>query len=295
MKVFLTGATGYIGNAIADALLKAHHTLIALVRSDEAARRIEARGIRPHQGDLFIAESLTTAAREAEAVIHAASPNDTTSGEADRIAVKALLEALWETGKPFIYTSGIWVIGDTGGRIADESARLSPADIVAWRPAIEAMVLQASEQGVRSIVIRPALVYGRGGGLPAMFVQSAREQRAARYIGTGENYWSWVHVDDLAALYLLAMEHVSGGTVLVAAHGPATRAREVAEAVSEAAGVRGRVESWALEEARRALGPLADALTMSQHVSGDRAKRLGWRPSGPFVLDDIRAGSYPRG
>ena len=295
MNVFLTGATGYVGSAVADALRAVGHEVIGLARSDRAAAQLAERGIRAHRGDLldFDAATIAQGAREADAVIHAATTNDANAPKGDAAAVGAILAALRGTGKPFVYTSGIWVHGNTGDRVVDETSPLEPAPIIAWRPAIEQQVLLAATAGVRASVIRPAIVYGRAGGIPGMFVQSAREHGAARYVGTGENRWPTVHVDDLADLYVRALTAAPAGTVLLGVSGPAHRVRQIARAASEGAGAGGKTTSWPLEEARRVLGPLADALALDQQATGRRAQELlQWSPRGPDVLDDLRRGSY---
>jgi nucleoside-diphosphate-sugar epimerase len=187
-----------------------------------------------------------------------------------------------------VHTSGVWVLGNTGEKVADEESPLDPTPLAAWRPAVEQQVLTAARQGVRSVVIRPAIVYGRGGGLVRMLVQSARERGAARYIGMGENRWPLVHVDDLANLYRLALERAPAGSLFIAASGPAIRLREIAEAASRAAGVGGQAEAWPIEEARREMGPLADALALDQQVTGAKAARvLGWTPRAPSLQEEL--------
>jgi nucleoside-diphosphate-sugar epimerase len=288
MDVFLTGATGYIGSAVADALQVAGHNVIGLARSVEAANRLEVLGVCAYRGDLAHPESIARAAREAGGVIHAASTGQADAPETDRRTVEAILTALAGTGKPFVHTSGVWVLGNTGEQVADEESPLDPTPLVAWRPAVEQQVLTAARQGVRSVVIRPAIVYGRGGGLVRMLVQSARERGAARYPGTGENRWPLVHVDDLANLYRLALERAPAGSLFIAASGPAIRLREIAEAASRAAGAGGRTEAWPLEEARREMGPLADALALDQQVTGAKAARvLGWTPRAPSLQEEL--------
>lgn len=154
---------------------------------------------------------------------------------------------------------------------------------------VERLVLEAARNGVQGIVLRPAMVYGRGGGLVGSWVQSAREHGAARVIGDGQNRWTFVHIEDLAALYALALRAPTG-TLLYASHGPAIRVREVAEAASRAAGMDGRVELVPLEEARKTMGQFADALTLDQQISGERAQRLlGWRPIGRSILEELAA------
>lgn len=290
MIIFLTGATGYIGSAVSAALQKAGHSVIGLARSDEAAGRLHLRSVAAHRGDLSSPVSLADAVLAADGVIHTGTTNN---GELDHAAVRAMLDAIAGTGKPFIYTSGVWVLGDTGGRVADETWPLNPAALVAWRPAIEQLALQASAQKTRSIVIRPAVVYGRGQGIPAEFVASARTTGAARYVGHGENRWTMIDVDDLADLYVRAFEKAPAGTVLLAADGSAHRVKEIAEAASIGAGAGGRTESWPLEEARKTLGAYADALVLDQQVSSEKARSLlGWKPRASDILEDLRLGSY---
>src|SRR5438270_792345 len=131
MNIFLTGATGYIGSAVAAALLEAGHSVTGLARSDEAAGLLHLNGIAPFHGDLKSPSGLLQAAAPSDAVIHTGTTND---GELDQRAVRTLLQAVIGSGKPFVYTSGVWVLGDTGGRVADENWPVNPVPLVAWRP-----------------------------------------------------------------------------------------------------------------------------------------------------------------
>lgn len=290
MRIFLTGATGYIGSAVAEALLAAGHSVAALARNIEAGQTIRDRGMTPVPGDLKSPPSLASRMDSVDGAIHAGATND---GHTDTEAVTAMLEALKGTNKPFVYTSGIWVLGNTGDRPADESAPLKPVRMVEWRPAAEQRVLEAAKQGVRGIVIRPAIVYGRGGGIPGMLVQSANESGAARYIGDGQNRWPVVHVEDLADLYVRAVEKAPPGTLLHAADGSAYRLKEIAEAASFGADAGGRIVSLPFEQASGKLGPLAEAFILDQVVSAEKAKQmLGWNPHAVGILEDLRYGSY---
>jgi nucleoside-diphosphate-sugar epimerase len=293
MKVYLTGATGYIGSAVAEALQKAGHDVSGLARTPEKAKQLEARGVHAVLGDLLQPETVAAPARAADGVIHTANTNDANSPHADAAVVRAMVKALEGSGKPFVYTSGVWVLGSTGDQIATETTSVNPTPLVAHRAAIEQEVLAAKDRGVRAIVIRPALVYGRGGSIPAMLAKSARETGAARYIGDGQNRWPFVDLEDLAQLYVLALEKAAAGSLYNAAHGPSFRVAEVAEAASIGAGAKGKTQSWPLAEARKALGPFADALTLDQQVSGEKArKELGWNPCAKSSLDDLKTGSY---
>lgn len=289
MKVLLTGATGYIGSAIADKLQKSGYQVIGLARSDEAAQRLHQQGIRVCRGDLHDPQEIALAAREADAVIHTALVKGPEMPRLEKAFVEAMLPSLEGTGKPFLLTSGIWVIGDTGDQIADENSPLNPSPLVVWRPEIEQLVLSASQRGVRSVVIRPAIVYGRGGGVIGMLMQSARQNGCVRFIGTGENRWTLVHVDDLADLYVRAMEKAPAGTSLIAASDLIVRVREVAEALSQALGIPGQIEALPIEQARQTLGLYADALALDQQVSGAKAMELlGWKPKALSLFEDLR-------
>jgi nucleoside-diphosphate-sugar epimerase len=295
MEVFLTGATGYIGSSVAQALQKAGHKVTGLVRNEEKAKRLESQGMRSLIGDLQKPEALAAAARAAEGVIHTANTNDANSAQVDSTVVRAMLKALERSGKPFVYTSGVWVLGSTGDKVADERTPVNPTPLVAQRPAIEQEVLAGKDRGVRAVVIRPALVYGRGGGIPRMLAQSARETGAARYVGDGRNRWPFVDVDDLALLYVLALEKAAPGSLYNAVDGPSYRVLEIAEAASVGAGAKGKTQAWPLEEARKNLYGFADALVLDQQISGEKAmKELGWSPRAASVLDDLKTGSYTR-
>ncbi len=292
MQIFLTGATGYIGSAVADRLRAAGHDLAGLARSDAAASRLTVADIRPIRGDFAAPKSVGSAARSADAVISMATTYDPS---VDGPAIDAILDALAGSNKPFIYTSGIWSHGDTGGKVVDETSDPQPAALVKWRQAVEDRVREGARRGVRTVVIRPAIVYGRGGGIPAGFVDSARKEGSARYVGTGENRWPFVHVDDLADLYLLALQSAPAGSLLLAVSGPSHSVRDVAAAASRGAGAGGRTVAWPLEEARKTLGPYADALVLDQQATGRRAEQtLGWKPRRPGVLEDLEHGSYAK-
>jgi nucleoside-diphosphate-sugar epimerase len=289
MKVLLTGATGYIGSAVAEALTRAGHEVMGLARSDEALERLQSRNIRGVRGDLKDTGALSGAAREADAVIHTAQAHGAEAGEIDRSAVEAILDALQGTNKPFIYTSGIWVYGSTGDRVATEETPLNPSPLVAWRPPNERLALEGAQRGVRSVVIRPGIVYGREGGIIGGMIEEAREKGFVRFVGTGENRWPQVNVDDLADLYVLALEAAPAGTLLNAASNGSVRVRDVAEAASRAGGAGGSVESWPLEDARKRLGVYADALVLDQQVSGKRAEELlGWKPKALPLPEDLK-------
>ncbi|HVX65747.1 MAG TPA: NAD-dependent epimerase/dehydratase family protein [Bryobacteraceae bacterium] len=287
MDVFLTGATGYIGEAVADALVAAGHAVTGLIRPGKDTRFLAGRGIRPFEGALENPAPVAAEAARNDALVHTAFDWGPNGGLVDAGFVDAALDALEGTSKRFLYTSGVWVMGDTAAG-ADEDSPLNTPPLVAWRAATERKVLDSGARGVRGIVIRPATVYGRGRGLVANFVKSARETGTAIIVGSGENYWSFVHIDDLARLYTLALD-APPGSLYIAASGSPLRMREVARAASEAAGTEGRIQSWVMDEAVVAMGPVVQGLVLDQRVSGQRAERaLGWKPQAPSVLEELR-------
>jgi len=290
MKVLVIGATGYIGSVVAHRLADVGHDVLALVQPGRPVDGLPP-GSEVVVGDLSDVASLDLAARRAEAVVNLSTPTGDLA--VDAAATGALLEPLHGTGRPFVYTSGIWVLGATGPDAVDEDAPVDPLPIVGYRPAIEQQVLAAADQGVRSVVIRPAIAHGRGGGIPALLVALAREHGVGRYVGADDVTWPMVHVDDLADLFVAALERAPAGTVLHGVDESAVRVADVAGAAAAAAGVRGTA-SWPVDEASASLGEaFAEALALSQACSGQRARHLlGWSPRHADALTDIASGAY---
>ena len=290
MKVLVIGATGFIGSVVAERLVERGHGVVALVQPGAPTEGLPA-GSSYAVGDLADASSLRAAAERADAIINVSRPTGQLT--VDAAATSALLEPLRRTGGPLIYTSGIWVLGATGSTPIGEDAATDPLPIVGYRPAIEQQVLAAAADGVRSVVIRPAIAHGRGGGIPALLVKTAREHGIGRYVGDLDVTWPMVHVDDLADLFVTALDRAPGGTLLHAVDEAAVPVVDIARAAAAAAGVDG-VAPWPIDQARTALGPeFADALALSQACSGERARQLlGWSPRHPKATTDIASGSY---
>ncbi|MCP2324452.1 nucleoside-diphosphate-sugar epimerase [Hamadaea flava] len=281
MKVLVIGATGYIGSAVARKLRERGHEVVALTREAAAGSAYEVR-----IGDLTRPETLVAAiGDDIDAVVNAA----TSSGDqaADEAATAALIDAL--AGRVLVQTSGIWVLGQTGREPVDESAPTNPLPIVSYRPLIEQQVLAAADRGVRSVVIRPGIVYGRDGGIPALLLNLARKHGVGRYFGSPATRWPMVHVDDLADLYALAVESAPAGTLLHGVDEPAVSVAALAAATDLAAGGIGRAELWLRPDAAATLGePFADALALDQAVSGERARALlGWQPAARYAVRDL--------
>jgi nucleoside-diphosphate-sugar epimerase len=293
MRVFVVGASGYVGSAIARALLDRGEQVVGAARSETAAQRLRQAGVKPVEGDIAQPHSLREAARDGDGVVYAVQYSGENVAAVESAALEALVDALAGSGKPLIYTSGFWIYGNTGRRVADETAPLNPTPLIAYRPSLERIVLDGALHNVRSIVIRPGDLYGAGGGIPAMLVQSAKQTGAARFVGDGNNRWAVVHRDDLAQLYVLALKKSPSGSVYNAGDGTSFTVREIAQAASIGAGGNGAVTSWPLDEARRELGAFADALALDSRINSDRARRqLGWGTRVTTILDDLRGGSY---
>jgi nucleoside-diphosphate-sugar epimerase len=296
MHVFVIGASGYVGSAIVRALQNHGHAVSGSARSDDAAKKLRAAGVESVTGDITQPESLVAPARRSDGVIYAVQYGGDDPARVEGTALRALVDALAGSDKTLLYTSGIWVYGDTNGRTVDEDAALNPTPLVAHRPQLERAVLDGVARGVRAVAVRPGDVYGGGGGLPAMWVRSAREMGAARFVGDGTNHWPVVERDDLARLFALAIANAAPGAIYNAGDETSFTVHEMAEAASHGAGRNGAVVSWPLEEARRALGPFADALALDSRISSRRAReQLGWRTTSRSILDDLRRGSYAGG
>lgn len=278
MRVFLTGATGYIGSAVAEALVRAGHDIVALVRSPASAERLNARGIRPLVGELSDPGTWAGAVAGFEACVHTALEPSPRGPDVDRVALDAILEAAGSApGATVIYTSGIWVLGTTRGPVAEDAA-LNPAAISAWRAPHEALVLEAGNGSLRTVVVRPGIVYGGSRGIIADLLKEATNG-LMRVIGPGDNHWPCVYDRDLAELYarLLATPDASG--IFHANDEADETVNDIVQAIAAHVPNTPDVRHVPLAEARTKLGPYADALALDQIVRSPRARAIGWTPT----------------
>jgi nucleoside-diphosphate-sugar epimerase len=301
MKIFITGATGYIGGSLAEALLHAGHAVSGLVRSSENADALAKRGVTPVFGTLEDPEVLARAARDADVTVNAANAHH-------REAAEVMLNALQGSSKAFIHTSGSSIVGTRARgelrvEVFDEDTPFTPSAARAARVEIDKMVRGATARGVRALVIAPSLIYGRGRGLNPhsmqvpWLIQVAKKYGIAKYIGPGENRWSNVHVDDLVQLYLLAIEKAPAGTFFFAENGENSM-REICEAVSRMLGFGGRTQSMTVEEVAAEWGEGAanDTMASNSRVRAKRARaELGWRPHEMSLIEEIERGCYAQG
>ena len=293
MRILVTGATGYLGGAIAAALRADGHEVVGTARSRARAAELRQAGHDAVEAELTDPASLGRAAADADAVVHAAAINGPERAEADRAAVAEMLNALAGRSAAFVYTSGTWVLGDTGDSVATEKWPCRPLEVNAWQLDVEGMVLAAHTGEQRTAVVRPATVHGSGGGALAGFVEQARKRGAARVIGTGAQIWSTVHRDDVADLYARVIRGIDAGGVFHAASGFGYPVRDLALAAAMAAGGAAPMQQWPLDEARARLGPIAESFALTQRVEAQRSRSvLGWVPRGPTALEDLLAGSY---
>ena len=300
MKVFITGASGYIGGSVAAALMAAGHRVSGLARSDETTSALAKLGIRPVRGTLDDTEVLAKAAHDADVTVNAANAGH-------RAAAAAMLKALADTGKIFLHTDGSSIVGTRScgelvEKVFDEDTPFTPTPQRASRVEIDKMVRNAAGDGVRSVVIAPSLIYGLGHGLNSQSIQVpwlikvAKKFGVAKYIGPGENRWANVHIDDLMGLYLLAIKQAPAGAFYYAENGENSM-REVCEAISRMLGQGGRTQSMTVEEAATEWGdgPANDTMGSNSRVRAKRARaELKWRPKARSLIEEIERGCYAK-
>ena len=286
MRIFVTGGSGYIGSAVVAELRHRGHHVAALARSDAASATVRKLGAEVIHGSLDALDVIELAAREHDATVHVASPVPP-DGVAREAKMLDVLLRVAPDDHTIVYTSGAWVYGDRGDAVIDEDAPLKPIQIVAWRPAHEARVLDARSRGIRAVVIRPAVVYGDGGGIVGMLMKSANPG-PVRVVGNGTNRWATVRVDALAELYAAAVEQPAANGIYNACAGAAVPYVEIARAASRAGGGNGAIEHLTFENATAAMGPFAEAMALDLQVSSEKARReLGWNPHRPTVLEEL--------
>jgi nucleoside-diphosphate-sugar epimerase len=293
MNVFLTGATGYIGSAVLDALLKSEHVVTALVRDREKAARVRARGVEPVVGALNAPDGWSDAAMGQDAIVHTAIDHVSDSVESDRIVVETILAI---APRVFVYTSGVWVIGAAPTPVDESVSITQPAEISAWRAAHERRVLEANRGDARTIVVRPGIVYGGSRGIVSDMLRDATNG-IVRVIGDGNNHWPLVYDRDLGDLYgrLVLAPDASG--IYHATDDSDETVNDIVEALRATTPQTPSLRHVPIEEARKKLGPYADALALDQLIRSTRARALGWSPTlhsvstnVPRLLEEFRRG-----
>ena len=271
MRVFITGATGYIGSAVVPALRERGHDVTALVRPATDSTNLRDRGVAIVAGDLASLPSLANTLGSFDAFLHIAQANTPDAAALNRTALD-----VFTAQKGFlVYTSGVWVCGNTGEKVADESTPTNPLAIVAWRPEQE----QAALATGRSAVLRPGCVYGGKQSLCAAWFEAAEMKQPVRLVGDGSNQWAMVNLHDLADCYVRVAEQRATG-IFHAVDDTNETLLGCALAVARGSAI----ETIPVETARQTLGVFADALAIDQRVSSTATrKKLGWNPSREFT------------
>ncbi|MEH2300788.1 MAG: SDR family oxidoreductase [Nostoc sp.] len=295
MRVFVTGATGFIGSAIVQELITAGHQVLGLARSDAAAKSLIAAGAQVHPGDLEDQDSLRSGAAASDGVIHTAFNHDFSKFEAncetDRHAIEALGAALAGSDRPLIVTSGTALL--TPGREATEEDGYASSSIP--RVASEEAAASVVSRGVRASVVRLSpSVHGDGdrGGFVPLLIGIAREKGVSAYIGDGLNRWPAVHRLDAAHLFRLALEKAPAAGARF--HGVAEEGvalRDIAEVIGRLLNMP--VVTKSPEEAVNHFGWFADFAAIDNPTSSTQTQQqLGWRPVQPDLITDLEQGSY---
>lgn len=293
MQVFLTGATGYIGSAVLESLLKGGHAVTALVRDGEKAARLKARGVAAVLGAFTDPARWREAAAGKDAIIHAAIDFGPAGVPGDRVALETCLKL---APPVFIYTSGIWVLGAAPQPVDESASTAQPAQHSAWRVEHEKRVMSLSWSGARAVIVRPGIVYGGARGIVSDMLKDATNG-LIRVIGPGNNHWPLVYARDLGELYhrLIVTPRTEG--VYHATDGSTYTVNDLVEAIAAAVSQAPSIRHVPLDEARKKMGAYADALALDQIVKSSRVHEIGWAPTlrsvtgnVPRLLEEFRRG-----
>lgn len=291
MRVFVTGATGFVGSAVVPELLQAGHAVLGLARSDASAAALARMGAEVHRGDLDDPESLAAGAAACDGVIHCAFVHDFTdlpgAGRKDRAAIAAMGAALAGSGRPLVVTSGLAHFPQ--GRMVTESDMPDRAAAVAHRVEAEYLTVSLAQQGVRACVLRlPFSVHGAGDhAFVPMLIGLARDKGVSGYLDAGANHWCAVHRLDAARLFRLAVERAEPGARYHAIGDSAVPFRDIAAAIGQ------RLDLPVRSVAPDHFGWLGHFVALDIPTSAELTReRLGWRPEQPGLLEDLGGPAY---
>ena len=287
MRVFITGATGYIGMNVALALRRAGHEVWGMVRSAEKGIKFSRHEIHPVVGSLDDPTSYLPIAERSNILVTAAEDHSN-AATLDKLTIESLLSVGNKGPQPktFIYTSGTWIYGESGPTVVDESSPVDPVRLKPWRPSHEMMVLNAPN--VRGIVVRPGCVYGRQGGMTGHWFDGPSKGQSPLVVGTGQNRWAMIHVDDLANGYIKIAESGRSAEIFNLTDRSRHTVIEMATAAARAAGYHGSIQTVPIAEATAKFGLYAECLALDQHVDSRKAVRmLGWQPRHGGFVDEV--------
>jgi nucleoside-diphosphate-sugar epimerase len=271
VRVFITGATGYIGSEVTSALRGRGHDVAALVRPETDSKALRDLGVVIEAGDLASLPSLSDSLSSYDAFLHIAQSHSDDAAALNRIA----LDVFTAQQGFLVYTSGVWVCGNTGFEVADESTPANPLPIVAWRPEQEQLALATG----RGAVIRPGCVYGGKQSLCRGWFESAEQKKPVYLVGDGNNQWAMVNLHDLADCYVRITEQRATGIFHAVDD---TNETLLGCALAVASGCV--IETIPIEVAQEKYGPFADALAIDQRVSSKATRqKLGWTPKRDFT------------
>lgn len=295
MRVFVTGASGWIGSAVTQELIAAGHDVHGLARSEQSAARLRAAGASPVSGDLDDLAVLRSSAEAADAVIHLGFKHDFSNFAASAVTERAVMEtfgdALDGTGKPLLFASGVALVAP--GRVVTEEDASPFAGAEAPRGGAEELALRFADRGIRPVALRFApTVHGAGDhGFMATLVGIAREKGVAAYVGDGTSRWPAVHRADAAHLAVLALENPDAARIVHAVAEEGVAARDIAEAIGRGAGVP--VASIQPDEVDAHFGWIGAFFALDIPASSALTRqRYGWEPTAAGLLDDLAAGHY---
>ncbi len=293
MRVFVTGATGFIGSAVVKELIDAGHQVLGLTRSDAGAQCLAAAGAQVHRGDLEDLDSLRSGAAQSDGVIHLAFNHNFAqfqkTCEDDRKVIKTIGEVLLGSRRPFVITSATAIAANVDGKPSTEDGPTA-----AWNPrsASDAAAKELTARGVNTSVVRLAQIHDtRKQGLVTYAHAVAREKRVSAYIGDGGNRWPASHVSDAARLYRLAIEKAEPGAIYHAVDEQGVSMKAIAEALGR--GLKAPVVSIPPDEAEAHFGWLARFAGHDMPASSALTQqKLGWKPIGPGLIADLDGMDY---